>query len=293
MVFGWNRGGLAGPLRRGYSDPEAFLAEYVRPGRDPGACTPTLADSLSRLTSVGELTRRLGQLPPGALCVIEGCSTPGNLQALRSFLQGQGVADPRVIAFDLIDVPAVLRAHGVANDDENFLVSDASDLGGTFSNQSCDFFIQDHLLNCAPHAFHDSILREAARILKPGGLGLIHVTDDGALAPLPLIMQDQLESSFQVEFDPFAYGLADLGLSNGQQEAMKEAAQNRYFTRAGGHEAVLITSPHGHFEFYRPDHVWPRLIEQAGLRVLTHEIRSGRDSQGHRCRRHYFLVGRA
>ena len=109
MVFGWNRGGLAGPLRRGYSDPEAFLAEYVRPGRDPGACTPTLADSLSRLTSVGELTRRLGQLPPGALCVIEGCSTPGNLQALRSFLQGQGVADPRVIAFDLIDVPAVLR----------------------------------------------------------------------------------------------------------------------------------------------------------------------------------------
>ena len=158
---------------------QAFLSQYYD-GRDEArdAVTPDLGMGLEQWGKISGIESRISPLGDTPLCLLEGCSTPGNGRALKAFLSQFGIKSPRIQAVDLINIDQFYAQKGFALPDIEFFQGDASDLASLYTNSSVDLIVQDGLLNCAPFVNHEPIMREAHRILKPEGVMLSGVTDE-------------------------------------------------------------------------------------------------------------------
>lgn len=126
-----------------------FVARYLR-GADRAPQVPTLGDSLAviaRLPGVGALVDGLG---PGCRALIQGCTAPGNADALRCFLGHPYHRRVELVTVDLLDLPEIYGRMGLGVPDGGFVRADARDLRALFPPAHFDVVTQDFLLNCAP-----------------------------------------------------------------------------------------------------------------------------------------------
>lgn len=269
---------MARPLGHGYFPIESFLAPYLEANGHGVERSPDVAASLRQIGSDEVVTGVLRELGDAPVCLIEGISSPRNGAALRRFLAENGVHSPSIRAIDLADMRTIFDLIGEPLEGVDFEVADASALGATPSG-SVDVLLQDSLLNCAPHCLHDAILREAARVLRPGGVAFINFTDHRGLA-----------NRFRTRHPkPGArvYGLRDL------PAAMRDGLfQDMVLLEPDPERLTLVTAPHGNFEFYFPCEYVARLFERHGLQVMLHRKWMGGDHHGNPCHRHLTMVRR-
>jgi hypothetical protein len=252
------------PLGKGYQNfGEYFLRYCSRPltVRD----NPDLSMGLNAF-SADEPQRILRSLPSNPVCMIQGISCPHNGTALRSYLQRTGVDNPSIHAIDILDVRAVARAAGFELADLTFHVADACEIGD-WKNSSVQMLVQDHLLNCSPHDTHQGILREAARILDPRGVFMLNFSIDPPEARKGAMLRDEAENLLQNSLKGAAYNLEDVVGSNGRLAELKAALSGRVI----GYDSdrlVLVTKPHGNFEFYSSFEGVKNLLSRAGLEFV-------------------------
>lgn len=267
---------LVRPLGHGYFPIESILAPYLEEEGSPRS--PDVAASLEQIGSDPEVAPYLRALGDSPVCLIEGISSPRNGRALRRFLEENQIPSPHIQAIDLADMRTIFEMAGDPLDGIGFQVADASALG-MIEEASVDLLVQDSLLNCAPHCLHDAIMREAARVLRPGGLGFINFTDHTGLAERRRVRHPLPGARI--------YGLRDL------PPALRDGLwQGVVLLEVDHRKLTLVTAPHGNFEFYFPcDHV-RALLERYGLQPVIHRRWLGVDRHGNTCHRHLTLVRR-
>lgn len=283
----------------GFDQPELFISEYIRPGREEETSTPDLSFSLSHIAKISGIQELLNQLDSNPLCLIEGCTAPTNGIALKRFLEERRVRDPRIDAIDLMDVNALFRPYGMEIYETNFRVADARDLRELYSTGSVDVVAQDFLLNCAPHPSYDPILREAARIMNPNGLAIVCFTDNQCVLGCETIEPDQLRRRYGINVPRDAYCLRDavrtLRLPQEDEDTLvKELTQELKgkVVVNGMDEYTLITNAGGNFEFFEPYENFQRRVEDAGMRIYGVNVSSGIDRNGITCVRYRTVLQR-
>ena len=275
------------PFGKGYRRfPEIFL-HYSGPPGMPRR-NPDLACGLStmRTAAAKRIIRGAGPRPR---CLLQGITSAHNAAALGRYLSDLGVADPSIHAVDIIDVDQVGRAAGLPLEGVQFHVGDAASLA-EWDDRSVQILVQDHLLNCCPHASHRAVLREAARMLDPNGVLLLNVSVDppGSGAA---ISRETAERILGARWRSEAYCLAEMAGESRLAE-VEPLLLGRVVQEAGDRQ-VLVTRPHGNLEFYSTFGALARLVEEAGLRFVL--VRSARAEDGETagCLRYHTLVRHA
>jgi SAM-dependent methyltransferase len=280
----------ARPLGRGYDAPWEFLSGYADPRRDPASAAPDLDASLRELHGLPRIDRWLRTLGSNPLCLIEGIAAPSNGAVLRRFLAAYGVSAPRIVAIDLINLAAFMRARHLAMTSMEFLVADASRLRGLFVDGSVDLVVQDFLLNCAPHGRHEPILREAARILRAGGLAIINFTDHRGVGRRPRLGREALASRYGIHLQDEAYCLRDLAGGDGRLARLRQELAGTLLPGPAPRTCTLVTPPHGNFEFYSPRSRIERLVRASGFKISGQRRSCGLDGYGNTCWRYRTLA---
>jgi Methyltransferase domain len=274
------------PLGRGYSHYDEYFLQYC-PKPLPPDRNPELAANLNALT-VREALDLMSGLPPRPCCLIEGITCPRNGTALRQYLQQAGIADPEVHAIDIMDVQAVASAAGCELVDLEFSVGDAAQLD-RWADGSADLLVQDHLLNCAPHAIHQWILREARRALSPEGLLILNFSADPDTGTENTIDLRRAEQCLGTAWNPNAYCLNDL-VPEERREEMADQLCGKLVTGDDGLRQVLVTQPYGNFEFYFPVETLERSLDEFGLEFAFLTGSDAPQQGGGSCRRYRALV---
>ncbi len=265
------------PVAGGYADPHAYLAQNER--RNVG-------DAKRRFSLGFALTLWQAELPRGLLakrigtsprCLIQGSASADNVDALVAFLRHQGIAWPEIHVIDLID----LEALGHIQEPTRFHRADAADLSQFFADASFDLVLQDHLLNCAPVRTYRPILAELTRILRPGGLALLHYTDPSEFPPAE---GEGLRERLGLDCD-----VHNVRLSAVECEAFIRLGPARRLV-ASGIGVVMVTLPLGNLEHFIPFEAFEDLLGSAGLTVRQRRMVRVIDSEGLVCRRNHCLV---
>ncbi len=280
---------LARPLRKGFDAVHVFLHEYIRADRHEAISTPDLGLSLGHIEHIGNIGELVSEVREKPLCLIEGCTSPTNGQALAQFMARQNKPDATVHAIDLIDVKSIFDGYGITMIDTDFFVADACDLRDNYKNNSVDVIAQDFLLNCAPFDSHKPIMQEANRIMHPQGIALICFTDHNALMSAEELTYSQLETEFGLTYDQSAFCLRDL-LPENHSDADFEDYFNALNTKVLVDDTktryALITKDGGNFEFFRPFSAVHKLFDDTGFRIVGLERSSGKDRNGIVCVRY-------
>ncbi len=278
---------LCRPLGIGYDDYPSLLREYIHP-RESQARTPDLGISLAGLEHAdifGAINFGIIEKP---CCLIQGITSPRNGTSLRKFLQGGGILDPTILAIDIANISAVLATMNVQFPDVQFSVADASNLA-SFPDRSIQVLVQDHLLNCTPHANHESIIREAARLLDPQGFLILNFSVHASAATTPVWTHSEFEKLFGFTLNDRAYCLKDLIENPCTREKYKSVLPGTMVTLDLS-RSIVITPPTGNFEFYFTRSELEARLARHGLRFVFATSESGIDSHGFSCLRYRTVV---
>jgi len=277
------------PLGKGF-DPSAvsaYLRVYIQPEKDDNT-TPDLRTTLphfKNIESFGESLRSLGTNP---LCLICGCSSPYNGQALKQFLSKYGIS-PDIHAIDVTDFQWVFGLASIQMEDVVFKVEDAA--ATSYGDSSVDVVVQDFLLNCSPHRTHEAIMKEVARILSPDGIALISITDDGCVAPKGHLNRPisyrQLRALSGIEYNPDAYSIREMAPE--MANTLINMLRGRVITSKDKEISTLVTAT-GNFEFFRHYNSYVRIFKSVGLKVVGHDVDISRDRQNLDCVRHRLIL---
>jgi hypothetical protein len=279
---------LCRPLGIGYDRYHEFLWRYAYPSGSSER-NPDLGISLSGLLEAGSLTTAAQQLRSRPRCLIQGITSPRNGTSLRQFLETFGVAKPIIHAIDIADVAGVLATMDMTLPDVSFSVADAASLP-TFVTGSVQILVQDHLLNCTPHGNHEAIVREAARLLDKRGFLILNFSVDPLQADQAICTREEIEGIFGRPLSDRAYCLRDLACSADEQEKYKPLLMGRKVVLDDLGRMIMITPPHGNFEFYFPKALLEEQLTRHGLRFEYISSESGVDSNGIRCLRYRTIV---
>jgi hypothetical protein len=230
----------------------------------------------------------LGENP---CCLIQGISCPLNGTVLREFLETQGVVAPNILAIDIANIAAVLAALNISLPDVEFSVADASRLS-SFPNGSVQVLVQDHLLNCAPHAMHEGIIREAARVLDSSGFLILNFSVDPSGPEKRVYKLPEFETLACTPLVERAYCLSDLGLSKLSRDRLA-LIETGAIVRLDKDRSIVVTPPSGNFEFYFPKSELQDLLLRYGLKFIFVTSETGIDRNGFSCIRYRTIVRHA
>lgn len=197
---------------------------------------------------------------------------------------------PTVEAFDLLDVQCEHPSAGWPRPSITVHIADACNLAEQFPTASQDVAFQDFLLNCAPPGDHAAILREAARVLRPGGFLIVSFTDWDCLAERPTRTVTELEQEFLVCWSDHAYHLHTLA-GERAAELLPRLAQS-VVAHPSGEWLTWICPDTGHFEFYCSQERILGLLEAAGFELIVHRTSLGTDGNELNCVRHHCVCQR-
>jgi hypothetical protein len=279
---------LCRPLGIGYDRYHEFLCRYAY-SSDSSERNPDLGISLTGLQEARSLTTVAQQLRSRPRCLIQGITSPRNGTSLRQFLETFGVAKPIIHAIDIADVAGVLATMDMSLPDVSFSVADAASLP-SFVTGSVQILVQDHLLNCTPHGNHEAIVREAARLLDKRGFLILNFSVDPRHAAQATCAREEVEGIFGRSLSDRAYCLRDLSCDADEQEKYKSLFMGRTVVLDDVGRMIVITPPHGNFEFYFPKALLEECLTRHGLRFEYISSESGVDSNGIRCLRYRTLV---
>jgi hypothetical protein len=279
----------ARPLGKGYSEIMQMVLSYAVERKSAG--NPTLSHSLNRFRAMPEIETALAKLPANPLVLIQGYSTPGNAAALREFLGGFGQSRPRIETIDLYDLPHLYAVLDIEMPDMTYHIADASHLESIYQDHSVDIAIQDFLLNCIPAARHEAVLREVARILKPGGLGLISFTSSETLRVDSACSTEKLRAEHRLEWDGQAYDISDIEKINSRSEPL-DYLKGKLIYHPSTSEFIYVAMVGGRFEFFRSREEMLSLFERCGLRLVSSDVTQGSDDHGLACTRYRCLLAR-
>ncbi len=273
------------PMGKGYQHfPEFFLRYCSRPIATQG--NPDLGMSLGAFAGpeAKRIVRTVGARPR---CLIQGITCPYNGTSLHRYLTEAGVSEPMIHAIDIMDVGALARATGFELANVAFRVGDATRLEA-WADNSVQVLVQDHLVNCAPHDSLEAILREAARVLDPMGVFFMNFSVFPPEAGRDAMSWDEAERLLQAPLGGEAYSLKDIVGSSRRLEELRPLLGR--IIADDGVRQVLVTNPHGNFEFYRPFSALESLLSRFGLRFMFVSGSRAVDSQGAGCLRFRTLI---
>lgn len=276
--------------RKGFQHVGQFLARYQQSALVASNFHPDLEFSLYQLRQEPSLTQYLGELGGSPTCLIEGYASHRNGGAVLRFLHECGAKNPSVEAFDLHDVQTAHSSVGWPEPSISVHVADACNLTEQFGTATRDIVLQDFLLNCAPPVDHLTILREAARVLRPGGLLIVSFTDWDCLVDHPSRTVSELEREFDLRWSDHAYCLGDLA-GNRAPELLPLLAQSTV-CHPSGEWLTWVCADTGHFEFYGPMQRTLHLFAAAEFELMVHRISAGVDANGLECTRHHCVCQR-
>lgn len=281
---------VARPLGRGLHDPGGLIRNFLRP--DPGApgAAPNAQRSLDRFAQLPELATALRRLPASPRVLIEGCADPGNPEAVRRFLQPHITGEARVQVIDLYDLPKMYALLGLPAPEFAFRIADAAALRRSHPDASVDVVFQDFLLNCAPPTLHDLILREAVRILAPGGLALIGFSDRTSLAGRPALTPAQFRDRYGADWRDDAYDLGDILPGASTEPDAGPGVEGLIVEDQATLTSTVAVPPAGRFEFFREAGEILRLFRAAGFEELATDHQQALDPHGFLCSRHRCLL---
>src|SRR6202142_3927654 len=282
------------PLGRGYDQFPDFFLQYCSCSGASNV-NPDLAISLNAFAAskAASLICNVGARPR---CLIQGITCPDNGTALRRYLLQIGITDPAIHAIDIIDVAAVASAAGYELTDLEFSVRDASRLFD-WTHGSVQILVQDHLLNCAPHAYHEAILREAARVLSPGGVLILNfslLNDSGKQIENDHVLSwSDAERLLGTRLSNEVYCLKDV-VGNGHRLAeVKSLMLGKVVVDHQLDRQIQVTPPHGNFEFYFSMRELEHLLERVGMRFCLRYRTEVDKAEGPRYVRYRALVQHA
>lgn len=276
------------PLGIGYDSYGEFLRQYAFPSGSSER-NPNLGISLTGLQEAACLTTAAQQLRRPPRCLIQGITSPRNGTSLRQFLETFGVAKPIIHAIDIADVSGVLATMDMSLPDVSFSVADAASLP-SFVTGSVQILVQDHLLNCTPHGNHEAIVREAARLLDKRGFLILNFSVDPRHAAQAICTREEIEGIFGRPLSDLAYCLRDLTCNADEQKKYKPLLMGRTVVLDDVGRMIVITPPHGNFEFYFPKALLEERLTRHGLRFEYISSESGVDSNGISCLRYRTIV---
>ena len=279
---------LCRPLGIGYDRYDEFLCRYAYPSSSSDR-NPDLGISLAGFQEGGSLTTSAQQLRRPPRCLIQGITSPRNGTSLRQFLENFGVTKPIIHAIDIADVAGVLATMDMSLSDVSFSVADAASLP-SFVTGSVQILVQDHLLNCTPHGNHEAIVREAARLLDKRGFLILNFSVDPRHAAQAICTREEIEGIFGRPLSDLAYCLRDLTCNTDEREKYKPLLIGRTVVLDDVGRMIVITPPHGNFEFYFPKALLEERLTRHGLRFEYISSESGVDSNGISCLRYRTIV---
>ena len=263
---------------------------------DKGGHTPTVGINLEFIMRMNSIKWLSEEVRNRDLSVaILGISTVEGPADFQTLLKSLGANRISTTAVDISD-GIFTKIEQLELDEIVCLQRDARDTGLPGASQ--DLNLRDHLGNCCPPAIDRGINKEAARILKPGGIAVVNITTSDLLARSQgrtIINFDQAVNLFGEEitraFQTEIYDLIDLKrkfpMLNTELLRGKiiEIESNESFVVFGEDEQ-------GHGEWFRrlDDHIstW----EQDGFEIVEIQTRQGTD--GHKppleCLRHNVIL---
>lgn len=299
MVMAYSSGGAladgyfsqdaARPLGKGYSEIMQMVLSYAVPGKRSG--TPTLSHSLMRVRRMREIKKHLAGLAQEPLCLIQGYSAPGNASALRQFLYKINKSLPRIETVDLYDLPQLYEVLGFETPRMRYHIADAAHLDHLYKDGTVDMVVQDFLLNCIPASRHEALLKEARRILKVGGRGIISFTSSEALDLSSAVSTARLQADYHFQWNSEAYDLAEMERIN-PSAASLDSLQGQLVYHPATSEFIYVATTGGRFEFFRSKEQMFSLFEKCGLRLLSFDRSKGSDDHGLSCIRYRCILTR-
>ncbi len=274
------------PLNKGYEGFPELFSRYARISSAPHS--PELRHGLEAFLAepAVRLLRRLGQRP---VCLIEGIACPWNGTSLRRFLGQVGLLEPSIHAIDIMDLQVVAELLGYELPDLSFSVGDAAHLDG-WNDHSVQLLVQDHLLNCAPHAAHRAIVSEAARLLSPGGVWILNFSVEPQLGSGPRRFLEESERLLGRPLSENAYSLCEALPDVELLDSISLGLIGSLITLDNRGRSILVTPPHGNFEFYFSPIELERLLAEFELRIVYQRSEAGLDQHGNRYQRYRTLV---
>jgi len=194
-------------------------------------------------------------------------------------------------AIDIMDIGAIGQATGFEVANVAFSVGDASSLVA-WQDNSVQVLVQDHLLNCSPHGTHEAILRESRRVLDAKGVLIMNFSVDPPEATRGPMRRDEAERLMQAPLDGGAYSLTDIVGCNGRLKELTPFLLGKVIADDGARQ-VLVTPPHGNFEFCSSFAALESLLARVGLRFVFVDSVRAADPEGVGCLRYRTLVQHA
>jgi SAM-dependent methyltransferase len=281
---------IARPLGRGLHDPRELIRQFLAVKEGDHEVTPNVERSLARFARLPELPPALAGLPREPRVLLQGYADPGNAGAVGRFLNAPSGRRARVEAVDLFDLPSVYRLLGLPPPDFTYRIADASNLRGIYPDGSVDVVVQDFLLNCAPEPLHEPILREAARILSPGGFALISFSDAASVAGREGINEAAFHDRFGAPWNCEAYDLGDMFPPRAAQQPDFAALEGMVVADPSTGTSTVVVGRNGRLEFYRDEAAIFGLFARVGLILTGFDHERGVDSHGLHCSRRRCLL---
>ena len=183
-----------------------------------------------------------------------------------SFSSITGKPAPRIETVDLYDLPHLYSVLDIEMPDMAYHIADASHLEDIYPDHTVDVVVEDFLLNCIPASRHEALLREVARILKPGGLGIISFTSHETLKIGEAWSTEQLRAEYHLDWNPQAYDLSDIERYN-QAGGSLDNLKGKLIYNKPTSEFIYVALAGGRFEFFRSKEEMLALFEQCGLHL--------------------------
>lgn len=136
--------------------------------------TPTVGVNVAHLARMPSVQALASEFSGRSLqVVVLGISTAEGPRDFQKLLKGLGANHISTTAIDISDgIFDEIQVSGL--DEVVCLQKDARDTGLPKASQ--DINLRDHIGNCCPPSIDRSIDKEAARILKPGGIAVVNIT---------------------------------------------------------------------------------------------------------------------
>jgi len=244
--------------------------------------TPTVGVNVAHLARMQSVRALSGELAGRLISVtVLGISTAEGPRDFQKLLKGLGALRVATTAIDISDgIFDDIRRSGL--DEVTCLQQDARDTGMPTGSQ--DLNLRDHIGNCCPPEIDRAIDREAARILKPGGLAVVNITTSDELrhsggravvdvATLRQGIGDDLLLALQTGI----YDLEEIRMRFPGTDT--EVLRGRILEiEPGGSFVVFGEDEQGHGEWFRTLEDHERQWKRDGFSVVDIATRTGTDS---------------